>query len=137
MRFTVVPPGNARLSIGNNSRDLAISPDGEWLAFITGAAVNSTLFVRAIDRLEPTAITGLQPAAPFFSPDGAWIGFGRSMAPQRQMKVAVGGGPPVMLSEVNGSRGGTWGSDGTIILASPDPATGLLAVPEGGGEPRC
>ena len=33
-------------------------------------------------------------------------------------------------------RGAAWTNDGTIIFASADPSTGLLTVPEGGGEPR-
>jgi Tol biopolymer transport system component len=45
------------------------------------------------------------------------------------------GGPPIALTKVNDSRGGSWGAGGTIVY-SPNLTGPLMSIPEGGGEPR-
>ena len=53
---------------------------------------------------------------PFFSPDGAWIGFFR---PGGLYKLPVAGGPPVRLAEATSqSRGAAWGEDGFVYFTS-------------------
>ena len=80
-----------------------------------------------------------QPKGPFASPDGQWIGFFEpgGGAGAALKKVAIGGGPPLEVSRLDGpSRGATWGDDDTIIAASGAPATGLLRIPAAGGDAR-
>ena len=110
-------------------RDLAISPDGEWLVY---RGVGRALHVRHIDRFETTRLDLVNAYSPFVSPDGTWIGFQAADALQ---KVPVLGGPPTTICKIEGSfRGASWGGDGTIVFATS--RTGLLQVPAGGGEPR-
>jgi serine/threonine-protein kinase len=68
---------------------------------------------------------------PFFSPDGQWIGF---FAEGKLKKVSVTGGAPLTLCDASGARGGTWGTDNSIIFA-PSAASALLRVSADGGNP--
>jgi serine/threonine-protein kinase len=82
--------------------------------------------VRALDQLEPAAITGLgAPRSIFVSPDGQWIGYFDGTNGLR--KVSIAGGPPVVLraGEGNGARGATWAQDGTIVYATSSRVIGL------------
>src|SRR5262249_26048326 len=52
-------------------------------------------------------------------------------------KVRTSGGPPITIAAVTGgSRGATWGRDGSIVFATSDMSTGLLRVSADGGEPE-
>src|SRR6476620_11105389 len=77
---------------------LALSPDGQVLAWSACDAA-CRLYVRALDQLDPRAIPGTEDAsAPFFSPDGRWIGF---FAAGKLRRVAVAGGMPVVIAEAS------------------------------------
>ena len=81
------------------------------------------LYVRGLDRAEATPIPGTEGASgPFFSPDGAWIGF---WADNKIKKVPVAGGPPATICDVpaGGGWGASWGEDGTIFFAEPSRAS--------------
>jgi eukaryotic-like serine/threonine-protein kinase len=53
-----------------------VSPDGSTLAMRGVGQTGWQLFLRPLDRLEAAPIPGTQGAQnPFFSPDGAWIGY--------------------------------------------------------------
>ena len=54
--------------------------------------------------------------APFFSPDGAWIGF---FADGKLKKVPAGGGLAVTICDAPPNARATWGDDGTIVVARP------------------
>ena len=139
-RLMMVASGDAGVAIDPNDRAIAIAPDGSKIAYtdasatVYGAGVPARLFVRGLDQLEPTLLAGPGSVRePFFSPDGAWIGFFQFPGLQ---KVSATGGPPVPLATLDSpSRGATWGPDDTIIYATIDPATGLLRVSANGGEP--
>jgi serine/threonine-protein kinase len=49
-------------------------------------------------------------------------------------KVALTGGPVTSLGLIGDHLGATWAPDNTIILATTDPATGLLRMSASGGE---
>ena len=73
-RFLITPPSAAALAVGGIGRSLALTPDGTRLVYV--GANNTALFVRALDQLDATSLTGLgAPYGPFVSPDGQWIGF--------------------------------------------------------------
>ncbi len=121
----------AFVSAGND-REVAISHDGRRIAYV---GANGTIFIRALDQLEPASLTGLGfPRGLFFSPDGEWIGFFDASLALR--KIAVTGGSPITICRITASaRGATWGRDGTIVFATNDPDSGLLRVSAGGGDP--
>ena len=73
-RFLITPPSAAALTVSGVVRDLALTPDGTRLVYV--GANGTALFVRALDQLDATPLTGLgAPFGPFVSPDGQWIGF--------------------------------------------------------------
>lgn len=130
-RLMVTPSPISALTVSGNNRDLAIAPDGTHIVYVgTGG---TQMFVRAMDRLEPTPFTGLGfPVDPFFSPDGNWIGFANANVDLR--KVGVTGGPPVTLCPLDGaqSRGATWADDGTIVFATSGPTDLQKCSADGG-----
>jgi eukaryotic-like serine/threonine-protein kinase len=91
--------------------------------------------MRRFSQLAALPLAGTEGAlAPFFSPDGEWIGF---FAGTTLKKIAVTGGAAVTLANVHSNRGGTWSDDGTIVFAPNQIAgTSLQRVPAEGGEPR-
>jgi serine/threonine-protein kinase len=105
-----------------------VSPDGTQLAFVAqphgGGAPR--LYVRHLDQLTATPLEGTEgAAAPFFSPDGQWLGFfGRGWL----KKIAVTGGFPVALTPVTTERGGSWAEveAGNVWLPNPQPHGRLL-----------
>jgi len=136
VRFAIVPPPAMPLGIQGADRDIAISPDGTHLAY-RGGSDESHLVVRALDQLEGQVLPGITNVrSPFFSPDGKWIGF--FTGPNGELKkVSITGGSAITLCSYTGvGRGATWAPDGTIVFATNDGTTGLLTVPEGGGEPK-
>jgi len=137
-RMTIAPPNGQTLSANTADRFIAIAPDGAHLAFLVFRGPQSNrLLVKAMDQLEPTEFKGLGDTlrGPFFSPDGAWIGFFDVVGLLK--KVSVTGGPAVTVCRFDGApRGATWGADGTIIFATSDTSTGLWQVSASGGEPK-
>jgi len=128
---------------------IALSPDGQMLVFI-GALRDGTsgtaseprqLYVRTMDQLNARPIDGTERAeSPFFSPDGAWIGFWQASAagpaqPGELKKVRIGGGPVVTLCRTELPAGITWGPNGRIIFANHD-GGGLWQVADAGGTPE-
>jgi hypothetical protein len=83
-----------------NLVDLAVSPDGRRIAYMSVENEAAQLYVRSTDSLEPLHIKGLnEPRNPFFSSDGAWIGFFEG---ETLKKVAVAGGPALLICQVTG-----------------------------------
>jgi serine/threonine-protein kinase len=137
VRFAIVPSAATALAMNGADRDIAISPDGSHLVYRGGRTDMAQLVVRPFDQLEGQALGGISGIrSPFISPDGHWIGF--FGGPNDELKkVSINGGPALALCRYNGvTRGASWGPDGTIIFATNDSSTGLLSVPEGGGEPK-
>ena len=131
-RFLITPPSAAAMSVGRDGRSLAITPDGTRVVYV--GANDTALFVRPLDQLNATSLSGLGgPYGPFVSRDGQWIGFFDGFALK---KVAITGGPAVTLGRADGTAvGANWGPDGTIIFATNDPTTGLQRIAVAGGEP--
>ena len=138
MRFAIVPPPAQSLVATGTDRQLAISPDGRNIVYVAGGSTQGTgqLVVRAIDRLDGEPLRGISGARfPFISPDGKWIGFFQGQTELK--KVSMTGGPAITICRITGTpRGASWAPDDTIVFATGDPATGLLSVPAGGGDPK-
>jgi serine/threonine protein kinase/Tol biopolymer transport system component len=123
------------LTLSNWQRpNFALSPDGTRLVY--GATVNgrSQLFLRPLEKLDSSPLPGTEDAdGPFFSPNGQWVGF---FAASKLKKISVAGGSPVVLAGVPPvTRGASWGSDDTIVLATSN-ASRLYRLPAAGGTLR-
>ena len=130
VRVTVSPPPGVKLSTASRGSSVALSPDGRRLVFVgqlEGGAPR--LYLRELGRFEAVALEGTEGAAnPFFSADGAWVGF---FAGERLKKVSVTGGAPTALADVLNERGHAWLRDDSIIL-TPLSNVGLMRLPSGG-----
>jgi hypothetical protein len=137
MRFTIVPPESAPLSFRGNPADLAISPDGRQVVY-TGPVQDGSLpqlNLRALGELEGAPLRGAEGGlGPFISPDGEWVGFVHFQSNNILRRVSILGGAPVELAAASDQiLGASWGEDEIIFGAR---GSGLLRVPEGGGEPE-
>ena len=122
-RFTV--PGV--VVFGASSGSLAVSADGARLAYVA----EQGLYVRARDQLEATRVDGEPSAgAPFFSPDGQWLGYSDGF--QFLKRIPTSGGTPVAIAETGHATHGSWTADG-LVFASMQ---GLFRVPAEGGRPE-
>ncbi len=125
-RFEIVPPPAQLLAIQSADRDIAISPDGQYIVYRADAG-RAQLVVRALDRLDAHAVADIRNARnPFFSPDGQWIGFFDG-AGLRKAPVAGGAAITIWKGSIV-PRGASWGDDNSIVLATADTASGLLQV---------
>ncbi len=111
---------------------VAISQDGSRIVYAGNKDGRTQLYLRTLDRLEAKPLPGtVGGAAPFFSPDGQWVGF-RYVANRTVRKVALSGGAPLTVVGADAFAGATWGAHDQIILNDQYPG-GLDRVPAGGG----
>src|SRR5205085_2576036 len=114
IRFPVALPANAVLPLTSNAsgrgQRFAVSPNGRTLVYMVTQDGVDQLYGRSLDQLEATPIAGTEGGTgPFFSPDGAWVGF---LAAGKLKKVALGGGTSVTITDVTGRfGGGSWAPD--------------------------
>ena len=129
LRASLLPPKNSSF----DPFGFAISPDGKRLAFTAVAAdkSESTLWVRPLNSVAAQELSGTDGAEYlFWSPDSSSIGF---FAGGRLKKIDAAGGPVITLADVVSGRGGTWGSDGTIVFSRKADSEGLYQVSSAGG----
>jgi DNA-binding winged helix-turn-helix (wHTH) protein/Tol biopolymer transport system component len=130
-RFAVVLPTG--LELATDTPAIALSRDGRRLAFVARRARGPRrLYVRDLDRLDPTVVEGTDgAAAPFFSPDGQWVGF---FAGGSLKKATVAGGAVITLCEARSPLGASWSTRRTIVFAA-SLTGGLSRVHQDGGAP--
>jgi len=113
--------------------NVTLSPDGTMAAFVTYSGTQRSLWLRSIDSAEARQLPATNGASwPFWSPDGANVGF---FADGKLQRIAVAGGPPQIVCDAPQPFGGTWSRQGMIVFA----ATGLgplSKVSASGGTPR-
>ena len=116
VRFSMSFGQGAALVEGFGS-PIALSADGSLIAFEGRDSVGAQLFVRHIDRVAPERVPGTANAsAPFFSPDGRWIGFSQG---GKLRKVALAGGAVITICDVTGDRyGASWGIGDVIVFSA-------------------
>ncbi len=113
-----LPPGQnitARAAI-------ALSTDGQTLAYVAQESGAQRLYVRPMDEFEAKPIPGSEGAeGPFFSPDGNWVAF---FADSKLKKVSTSGGSPLIICdyprifEGRSFVSGSWAPDETILFAN-------------------
>jgi serine/threonine-protein kinase len=131
----VIPLDPGQRLVTGASMPLALSPDGTHVAYVAAqAGARSRVFVRALDQFEAVPLAGTEGAtAPFFSPDGEWIGFYAGDALRR---VSLRGGTPLRITEAPSVAAAAWAPDDTIVFATTFPFDGLWLVPASGGTPE-
>ncbi len=132
----IVPPEGTGFSsaLGYNTTVPVVSPDGKNLAFAASGPDNtSMLWVRPIGSPQARRLSGTEQAyGPFWSPDSKSIGF---FALGKLKTVGLNNDNPMVVCPApSGARGGSWGPDGTILLA-PGPRTPIFRVAATGGLP--
>ena len=121
--------GEALIGVGQTA--IAFAPDGRTLVYVGGRSGRPRLYVRSLDRFDATSLPGTEGAfSPFFSPDGAWIGF---IADDQLKKVSVSGGPVTVLADAALSLGGVWSARGEILFLTAYGAR-MLRVSASGGQ---
>jgi serine/threonine-protein kinase len=122
------PP--AHTLAADDSPVVALSRDGDTLAFVAEGAEGNQIYLRRLDRAEVSPLAGTRGGShPFFSPDGRSLAY---FAEGRIRKVALDGGPPLEIAGVNTCRGATW-TDGGWIVFTASFSTGLSKVRDSGG----
>ena len=109
--------------------DIAVSPDGQWLAFTAATGSRVQLWLRSLTGDEAHPLENTDGAShPFWSPDSRVVA---SFAAGRLKKVELGDGLPVTLCQASWVRGGTWSREGVILFT-------VLGVPQNsrGSRPR-
>jgi Tol biopolymer transport system component len=128
-----LPPGQQLAGLDSGPA-VALSPDGTQLAYVARQGGTQQIYLRAMDSQEAKPIAGTEGAtAPFFSPDGQWIGF---FAGGKLKKISVSGAAALFLGDATYSGGGSWSSQGMIAFAPSANVSALQQVPDAGGDPR-
>jgi serine/threonine-protein kinase len=129
---TVIPiPPEQQLVPGGTPVPFDLSADGTKLVYLAMEAGRRQMFLRPLDQFDVKLLPGTDGAsAPFFSPDGRWIGF---FVGRRLLRVATDGSSPVFISDVGqAGNGACWVEDDTIVYGS---SSGLMRIPSAGGTP--
>ena len=131
VRSSILPPEKCQFTF--SSGPMALSPDGERIAFVaTTAEGKSLLWVRPLSRLAAQPMDGTEGATyPFWSPDSRHLGF---FVGGKLKKIDVSGGPPETICDAAAGRGGSWNRDGVILFA-PTTRDPIHRVSASGGTP--
>jgi serine/threonine-protein kinase len=113
VRFAIEPDSGALL----RRTTPAIAPDGGTVVFAAEGADGTRLYARRVDDLTARPLAGTEGGEwPFFSPDGAWVGF---YADGAVRKVRLDGGAVSVVAAtppLSVFYGGGWGDDDTILF---------------------
>jgi serine/threonine-protein kinase len=130
VRFDYDLPEGQRFTSPGRSL-VAISPDGKQIVYVA----DNQLFLKKLDELTAQPIQGTHenPAVPFFSPDGQWIGY-LSQTDSQIKKILVSGGMPEPICDLTTNPSGvSWGADDTILFGH---FGGIKSVSADGGTPE-
>lgn len=136
VRLSVYAPPDTTFAAGNasvSSTQLAVSPDGQRLAFIASVSgKRPILWTQSLNELAARPVPGTEDASsPFWAPDSRAVAY---FARGKLLRVDAGGGTPQKVCDAGASRGGTWNRDDVIVFAS-NTNTGLARVSASGGSP--
>ena len=140
VQFTIAPPekglfGGPGAGGTGSAQQLAVSPDGRNIVYVVGAGSAFQIWLRPVSSAEARPIGGTAGGTfPFWSPDSQSVAF---FADGKVKRVALSGGPPIVLADAPAGRGGTWSRDNVIVFAQGllPAGSGLFRVPAAGGEP--
>ncbi len=108
----------------------AIAPDGRTLAFVAEVEGKTQLMVRSLGATATRTLTKVSDSLPlpFWSPDSRFIAYFDKF---KLMKVALTGGEPETLCDIQQQGGGAWNREGVILLGGL--TGGIQRVSEHGG----
>jgi serine/threonine-protein kinase len=134
LRVELAFPAGQMLHEADGHPAIALSADGRRIALAVWGGEDrsrSGIVWRDLGRLEWQRLDGSEAArAPFFSPDGEWLGF---FADTDLVKVPLAGGRPIRLAAADfRSRGAVWGRDGFIYF-SQGTNHPIERIPDSGG----
>ena len=137
IRAFINPPPNTAFHLTNDyAGPPVLSPDGKLIAFAAKDTKGDTeIWVRPVNSVEAHPVPGTRyPYLLFWSPDSRWLGF---FSVDKLKKVDVNAGTAVDLADIatGPGKGGTWGTDGTIIF-SPGANAPLMKINAAGGTPQ-
>jgi DNA-binding winged helix-turn-helix (wHTH) protein len=138
VRFSVPLPAEPAYP-ANNFSTVAVSPDGQLIAYVAGGEI----LLRNVGEREARPVQGTAETGgvvtPVFSPDGQWLAYvhGRNVTETAVKRVPIGGGTPVPLYEatraVDFPLGLSWPTADTMLFANAD---GIVRIPANGGTPE-
>lgn len=119
VRFSIEPPPMP------NPAAVAVSPDGQTIAFVAETSdATLMLFLRSLGSLQARMLPGTEDAfAPFWSPDGQYVGFG-SRTDRKLKIVGIAGGEPRVVCDLAGPleqatmQGASWSREGVIVFST-------------------
>jgi eukaryotic-like serine/threonine-protein kinase len=139
VEFTIAPPENTSFGgpppgAGTGvATQLAVSPDGQHVAFVAGVRPGYQIWLRPVASVVARPIPGTEGGTfPFWSPDSREIAF---FADGKLKRVQIAGGPPTELCDAPGGRGGSWSRENVILFAPAFGGAGLRRVSRAGGTP--
>jgi len=111
---------------------MALSPDGQHLVY---KSTKNRLHHRSMDQAGSLPIPGTEGGeAPFFSPDGQWVGFYANDGLEDKLKkVSLTGGAAQTIAANTKYVGASWGPNGNMIFGGFE---GLHKVSAAGGTPE-
>lgn len=110
--------------------DVVLAPDASRAVFVArGADRRGRLYALRLADGAVSALPGTDGArAPFFAPDGLWVGFWADGAVK---KIALDGGSPIELVRAPDLLGASWSAGGDIVAVT---SFGVLSrIPSSGG----
>ena len=131
-RSTLLPPAGSHFAPFYRNGPAALSPDGTRMVFVASRDGKTSIWVRALDKLDAAEMPGTEGGYfPFWSPDGRSLGF---FANGRLWRMDANGGSAVAICNVGESRGATWES-GNVMLLAPHSTGPIMRVSAQGGTP--
>ena len=131
IRFAVPLPPSVAFNQQSLMPTLAVSPDGQRIVIVTPDGLQSWSADSGVMRMiDDTAGA----AAPFFAPDGQYVGF---FARGELRRIALAGGPADVIANAPGANAGAWSTDGDILFTRwIGDGLGVWHVSAKGGTPR-
>jgi eukaryotic-like serine/threonine-protein kinase len=110
------PPGT-RITDLLTGATMAVSPDGQLLAYTTVGASTYRMWVRRVNDLTAREVAGEAGRNLTFSPNGQWIAYTEGNVVK---KVAVNGGQPATVGNIGSAvpYGLSWAENDTIFVGS-------------------
>ncbi len=112
---------------------MGVTPDGRAMAY---GVASSRIVLRPLDQLAATELAGTTDGwAPFFSPDGATMGFLGGFPGDLKLLNLASGLVTMLVPDSTVAYGGSWSDDGWIYLIASE-GRSLLRVRPAGGPPE-